>query len=278
MKHTTGGAADEAPTAIAQSTSDRGNRMPHVAQSGARSLAERRFFAAMTIALMAAMVLGFARTFILKPWFPEVQHLAAPEPYFLFHGLAFAAWFALLIVQAILVSTGNVRLHRQLGKLGAGLAVVMVLLGVLGALIAAARPTGFVGVTVPPLVFLVIPLMDMALFAIFVSLAIANRSDPQSHKRYMLLASIAVIEAAVARWPLEFIMSASSPIPGLGMTELLTCLFLVPIVAWDLASRGRVHAVTLWGGLALVAAMALRLPLASTDAWQAFARWAVGLV
>ena len=243
---------------------------------GAGVPGERRFFTAMSFVLLAAVVLGFGRTFFFAPWFPEARELAPPESFFFFHGIAAAAWFALLIVQAGLVSSGNVRRHRQLGRYGVALAAVIVVLGLYGALLAAGRPGGFIGAPAPPLLFLVVPVAAMTLFAVFVAMAIARRADPQSHKRFMLLASIAMIEAAVARWPFDF-MTQPSPVPGLGMFELVTCLFLVPLIAWDLVSRGRLHAVTLWGGLALVATLLLRLPLASTQAWQGFARWAVGL-
>lgn len=238
---------------------------------------ERRFFAAMSLVLLAAMVLGFGRTFFFKPWFPEAREFSPPEGFFFIHGIAAAAWFALLIAQAALVASGNVRRHRQLGKYGVALAVIIVVLGVYGGLLAAGRPGGFIGVPVPPLQFLVVPVAAITLFAAFVALAIVRRSDPQSHKRYMLLASISMIEAAVARWPFGF-MDPPSPLPGMQVWELVTCLFLVPLVIWDLVSRGRLHAVTLWGGLALLATLLLRLPLASTEAWQGFARWAVRLV
>jgi hypothetical protein len=36
------------------------------------------------------------------------------------------------------------------------------------------------------------------------------------------------------------------------------------MVVWDLASRGRVHPVTLWGGLVLIVAQPLRMMLAET--------------
>jgi len=109
----------------------------------------------------------------------------------------------------------------------------MVVLGVLGALTAARRATGFVGVPVPPLQFLVVPFVDMALFASFVALTIAKRGEPQSHKRWMLLATLNLLNAAVARWP--GVSTSSSPI----LSIALTGLFLVPIVIWDLKSRGR---------------------------------------
>ncbi len=240
--------------------------------------AERLFYLGLAAALTGAVFLGFARTFFLRQWFPEwARAHGAPETIFYVHGVVFAGWFLLLLVQPSLVTAGRVDLHRRLGVVGAGLAVAMVILGTVGALIAAGRPTGFVDVPVPPLQFLVVPLAIIALFGVFVTLAILNRRRPQSHKRYMMLASIALVEAGVARWPFA-VMAAPSPVPGFSTLELFVDLFLLPMVIWDLASRGRVHPVTLWGGLALIAAQPLRMMLAATPAWLAFAGWAVSLL
>jgi hypothetical protein len=244
----------------------------------ARWSAERRFYFGMSLALAAAVFLGFARTFFLRNWYPDwAQAHGAPETFFLVHGVFFVGWFLLLLVQPSLVAAGRLDLHRRLGRFGGALAVAMVVLGVVGALMAARRATGFVNVTAPSLVFLVVPLAVIALFALFVTLALVYRRNPQHHKRYMLLASIALIEAGVGRWPFGF-MRSPSPVPGLGMIEFCVDLFLVPMVIWDLAFRRRLHPVTLWGGLALIAMQLLRFPLAGTSAWMAFASWAVGLL
>jgi len=185
-------------------------------------------------------------------------------------GAAFTAWILLQVAQTSLVAAGRTDVHRKLGRWGVVLAAAMVVLGVMGSLIAARRPTGFVGVPAPPLQFLVVPLVDMALFASFVALAIAKRGEPQSHKRWMLLATLNLMNAAVARWP--GVSTSSSPILSIALTDL----FLVPIVIWDLKSRGRLHPVTLWGGLLLVVSQPLRIMLAGTTAWLAFARWVTG--
>jgi hypothetical protein len=58
----------------------------------------------------------------------------------------------------------------------------------------------------------------------------------------------------------------------------VSTLFVLPLVAWDLVTRGRLHPVTLWGGLLVVASGPLRLAIAFTDAWLAFAEAAVALV
>ena len=233
-------------------------------------LAERRFYSGLAVAMLATIVLGFARSFFFRSWFPE--HVAPSERLFYVHGLVFTAWCVLMVVQPLLVAAGRTDVHRRLGWAGAAVAVAMVVLGVYGSLVAARRPGGFFDVPVPPLEFLAVPLADMALFAAFVGLAIAWRRDVQSHKRLLVLASVNLLNAGVARWPFAFI--AAGPVPSLVITDL----FILALAAWDLASRGRLHPVTLWGGLAIVASQPLRAVLSGTEAWLSFARWAVGLL
>ena len=231
--------------------------------------AERVFYLTMAVAIFATVFVGFSRSFFLRPLFPLWPSPA--EPIFYVHGAVFTSWFALLVVQPWLISTDRRPLHRKLGVLGAAIAVLMVALGTFGALTAANRPGGFIGVPVPPLQFLVVPLFDMALFAVFVGLAVAKRGIPQTHKRLILLASITLLVAAVARWPV---------IRNTGLLAFFAVadLFLVPLLVWDFLSRGRVHAVTLVGGLTLLTSQALRLAISGTAAWLTFATWATGLV
>ena len=242
-----------------------------VAAGRAPGSLERRFFTGMALLVFAAVFLGFSRTYFLRPWFPASAARAPQESYFYyFHGVAFAAWFGLLVLQVSLVAKRRVDLHRRVGVFGAVLALAMVVLGVLGAILAARRPTGFVGIPIPALQFLIVPIADMVLFALFVGLAIAQRRNAQAHKRLMLIASISLITAAIARWP--FAIMAGGPPVFFGLTDL----FLVPIVAWDLSTRRRLHPVTLWGGLLLVVSQPLRLLLSGTAAWAKIAAWLTG--
>ncbi len=231
--------------------------------------AERRFFTGMALVVLATVFVGFARSFFLRPLFPGWP--SPREPIFYVHGVVFASWIAFLVVQVSLVNTGRTQLHRKIGPYGAALAVGMVILGTLGALIAAGRATGFVGIPVPPLQFLAIPIVDMALFASFVWLAISRRFDPPSHKRWMLLATFNLITAAIARWPG---VTQFGPLAFFAITDL----FIVALAVWDFRSGGRLHPVTLWGGLTIIVSQPLRLVLSGTDVWLAFARWATGLV
>lgn len=246
--------------------------------AGNHRVAERRFYTGTAFIMLAAVFLGFSRTFFLKHWFPGAAVLAPSEPFFFYvHGVCFTAWILLVVVQPLLVANRRVDLHRTLGWFGVGLAAAVVAVGAVGALIAARRPGGFIGVSLPPLQFLVVPLGDVALFTVFIVLAVVQRRDAQSHKRYMLLATIALLDAAVVRWPFGD-MTAGVVGPLWTRTDLCVDLFLVPMVIWDIVSRGRVHRVTLIGGLAVIASQPLRLMLSETNAWLRFAGWAVGLL
>lgn len=234
-----------------------------------RSLTERRFFTGMAFAILTSVLLGFARSFFLRPLFPG--HPSPSEPIFYLHGAVFMGWILLFVAQVSIVARGQIQLHKKIGLFGGALAVVMVVLGVMSALTAAGRATGFVGIPVPPLQFLAIPLFDMILFPAFVGLALIQRHNPQSHKRWMLLATLNLITAAIARWP---IVNTLGPLAYFGITDL----FVVALAVWDFRSRGRLHPVTLWGGLLLIISQPLRLVVSGTAGWLVFARWATGLI
>jgi hypothetical protein len=236
---------------------------PHAAS------AEHTFFTAMSVAILGGVCFGFLRTFFLRRWFPEVH--SASEPFFALHGLVFLGWYILLVVQSALVAQRRVALHRRLGVLGSVIATTMVILGLTATIIAARRPEGFINIPVPPLQFMAIPFVDMLLFPALIGTAFALRRDPQSHKRLMLIGSISLLAAAIARWPVG-VLEAGPP-AFFGLTDL----FLVPLVVWDLVTRRRLHPATLWGALALVVSQPLRLVLSGTGPWLAFARWLTAL-
>ena len=65
----------------------------------------------------------------------------------------------------------------------------------------------------------------------------------------------------IARWPI--VVDLGNPLVFFALTDL----FLIPLVIWDLRTRGRLHPVTLWAGLLLVVSQPLRLWLSGTEAW-----------
>jgi hypothetical protein len=232
----------------------------------ARWSAERAFYLGMALAIVLAVYVGFARSFFLRPLFPGWP--SPSEPIFYVHGIAFSAWCVLLVVQSGLVAGGHTALHRRLGVWGAALAGLMVALGTHAALVGARRPSGYIGVPVPALRFLAVPIFDMLLFGSFVALAIVRRRDSQAHKRWMLLATLNLVTAAIARWPG---VAGGSPLLFFALSDL----FLVPLLVWDWKTRGRLHPATAWGGAATLLSQPLRLVVSGTPAWLAFASWLV---
>ncbi|HWO88936.1 MAG TPA: hypothetical protein VNL98_07285 [Gemmatimonadales bacterium] len=243
--------------------------MATVMASSRRTSAEHRFFTGMALAILATVIVGFAPSFFLRPLFPGWP--SPPETIFYVHGAVFTAWVVLFVVQTSLVAGGRTGLHRKIGPSSAVLAAAMVVLGTLGALIAARRPTGFLGISVPPLQFLATPLFDIALFAAFTWLAIARRQNPQTHKRWMLLATVNLVTAAIAPWPG---VGPFGPVAFFALTDV----FVLPLAIWDFRTRGRLHPVTLWGGLLIIVSQPLRLVVSNTEGWLVFARWATGLL
>jgi len=224
---------------------------------------ERLFYSGMAVAIVITVFAGFARTYYLRPYFSDQSLI----PLLHLHGVVFTSWLLLLLVQTALIAARRTDLHRRLGIAGAVLAVLMVLVGTSTAIIRAKV------VEVPPgapspLAFLTVPLGDMLLFASLVGAGFYFRRRPDIHKRLMLVATIAILPAAVARLPFAFIQQFG-PLAFFGLSDL----FIVPCLIYDLFTRGRFHRATVLGGLALVISHPLRLVIGNTQAWLAFATW-----
>jgi hypothetical protein len=232
-----------------------------------------RQFAAWVAGLTVAVVLvGFSRSFFLRPFFAGAPDWAAKEAIFYAHGAIFAAWFGLLVVQVGLVRTRHLKLHRRLGYAGAALAALLVAAGVLAALRAANRTGGFIGVAVPSDQFLLLPLANMVQFGVFVALAVLWRRDAGRHKRLMLLGSISMLGAATARVS----PMLGLPVPGLDIAVFVALIGLM--LVWDYATERRLRADTLVGGAAVIAVNAGAVPLGASAVWLAIAHTLMSLV
>lgn len=238
---------------------------PSVTAQPVRVIPGRRFdhifFPAMALLILATVFVGFARSYYLA----GVFHAPLPSFIIHLHGAAFSCWILLLLAQTSLVATGNVGVHRRLGIAGFLLASLMVVLGVLAATDSLVREAGPAGRD--PKFFYIIPLTDMLIFATLIFLAFRNRSNAAAHKRLILIGTIALMIAAVARWPLALVHM--QPIRA----TLATYIFLLMLVAYDLWSTRRVHRATLWASAFLIFVQQIRIPIGQTAAWHAFASW-----
>ncbi len=228
---------------------------------------DRRLYILAAIVTPLIVLAGFARTYYLKPFFgtPDL-----PGRIVHLHGIVMTAWVLLFITQISLVATRRTRVHQRLGIAGGVLAALVVIVGVLTALFAAARGAS---PGPPALAFLIVPLGDMLIFSVLIGLALYFRRNLQVRKRLMLLAAINLLTPAIARIPLSFITNGG-PIAFFGLTDLVLLVFL----AYDTFKHRRLHPVFLWGSIFVIALQPLRLLLAGTSVWMNFAAALVALV
>src|SRR6185503_13171108 len=97
---------------------------------------DRRLYILAAIIIPLIVLAGFARTYYLKPFIvaPDL-----PGRIVHLHGIIMTSWVVLFIVQVFLVETRRTRVHRRLAIFGSVLAGLIVIVGILTALYAAAR-------------------------------------------------------------------------------------------------------------------------------------------
>lgn len=228
---------------------------------------DRRLYILAAILTPLIVLAGFARTYYLKPLFNTPN---LPGRIVHLHGIIMTAWVILFVTQISLVATRRTKIHQRLGIFGGVLAALIVVVGILTALFAAARGAS---PGPPALSFLIIPIGDMVIFAVLIGLALYFRRKLDVHKRLMLLAAINLLTPAIARIPLDFITN-NGPLAFFGLTDLC----LLACVAFDTIKHRRLHPVFLWGSIFLIVMQPLRLLLAGTNAWINFAAALVRLV
>jgi FtsH-binding integral membrane protein len=233
-----------------------------VASNAARpARADSMFFSGMALAMAAVVFTGFAPTWFLRFYFQPPEPLSQLR---VIHGVAFTLWVLLFIAQTSLVAANRRDIHRKLGWWGAGLAIVMLVLGWMAAMDSLRRgATPVPGLS--PASFFVVPTSALALFALFVLLGILNRKRPDHHKRYMLMSMNVLLVPAVARIFLQ------TKIPALLAGFAVSDVFLLVLMAYDYHLRGRVNRATWIAAAILIASEPGRVIIGQTHWWQAFA-------
>jgi uncharacterized membrane protein YozB (DUF420 family) len=222
---------------------------------------DHRFFTGMALVIVLTAFVGFAPSYYLRSF-----SAAAPLTTLVhLHGALATSWILLFLGQTSLVSAGRTDLHRRLGIAGIVVATLFVVVGYFTAITAARN-----GVTPPggppPLGFLAVPLGTLLSFAILAAVGISQRRHRDTHKRLMLLATIAMITPAFARF--RWFGPGGPPVAIGG-----TCLLVVACLVYDRSTRGCVHPAFLWGGVLLMLSLPARFALTQSDAWLEVARW-----
>jgi hypothetical protein len=218
------------------------------------------FFSVVFALIFISVFIGFARTYFLA----GVFRAPLPATVIHVHGAVFSCWVLLLLVQTALVSAHRVDIHRRLGVFGFCLAVPIVILGVLAATNALVRNSAH---GVDPRFFYIIPISQIFISAVLIFFAFVTRSNSAIHKRLILIASVSLLTAAFARWPLPFLQ-------GKPVAAMLTSYsFLVALALYDVWSTHKVQRATLIGSAFLIFVELICVPLGHSAAWLDFAGW-----
>lgn len=209
---------------------------------------------------------GFAKTF----YFHGIFFNSALSNLLVMHGITMTLWFAVFITQVGLNVRGRNDLHRRFGIVAGALAALVVVLG-----IAVTIESGRRGISpapeVPVLAFMAVPLFDIAIFAGFVAVALAYRRQPEVHKRLMLLATLSILTAPIARIPLDFIREGGLP----AFFGIMVGLVIIAAVIDTVRSR-KLHKAMVWGVAIIILSVPLRIMIATTEPWMRAMAWLVG--
>ena len=207
---------------------------------------EGHFHAGMAWLFVLVAVSGFApRSFAIV-----AGKMALPPLVVHLHAAVMASWVVLLAVQATLSLAGRMDLHRKWGF--ASLVVAPLVLIMLIA-VTVVRQNDAAGTPGAPVVnnILFLQIRSILLFPTFFIWALrTRRTDPQTHKRMMLFATLMLLDAAIAR--MSWLPYNQFPRSYLAV-HLYLLLLLVPALLHDVLRLGRIHRAWLWG-------LALTLP------------------
>ncbi len=221
------------------------------------------FYILVAITSLLVVIAGFSSTYV-SPMLSGVTF----RPLVHLHGFLYIMWILLFIFQPWLIRKGNRDLHRKIGTGGFILAALMIIAGVFVSITGAKldSPTLAVG-GLQPKQFLLIPLTDMLLFGSFIGLALGNLKQTEYHKRFMLLATLAILPAAFGR--LGNLLGITNPIVLLLMNESL----LLIAIFYDWRMKHKIHRAYLIGGTFMLLVHIFRFPLAATGTWKSVGEW-----
>jgi hypothetical protein len=209
-----------------------------------RTLYGRRIHVFMAGLFVALAVVGFApkSSAILS------GELPVPPPVIHVHAALMVAWLALLLTQTLLMANGRPETHKRLGLIAVALGPCLIA-GMIAATIWKFEVSIAQGAKGPAANILLLQIRGIAYFALFFIWGVlARRKDPETHKRMMILATLVIVPAALARmtW-----LPSGFP-QTFDIMHVYMLLLLTPAIVHDLVRLGRPHKAYIAGVAALL--------------------------
>jgi hypothetical protein len=226
-----------------------------------------RFHTVLAVVAIAMAVCAFAPS-IVDP----VGRRGPLMPLVVAHASFMAAWLALFFTQARLVAHGRLTAHKKVGFIPIPVWAGIVGTGYATTIEMARRGFDLSGdLSRPPASAMdqtVFQFGALLLFTGLVALALLLRRRPEAHKRLMTLATLQVLMTAPLAHLVGHFGLPGIILPAWGVAVALT------LMAHDRRSRGRIHPVSLCGGVGLVVVNNLQYAvIGPSRTWQQLVAW-----
>jgi hypothetical protein len=181
--------------------------------------------------MVTIVLIGFGPTYFV----PLLRGTLAIPMVVRVHALVFLGWMTLMMAQVIVAARGIIRLHRRIGRWGIAYGCAVIAMGlIVGPASAVIKFRAGVWTRDRAAGSLLVNFGDMVSFAAWFGAAIWYRARPEVHKRLMVVATVVLLFAALARW--TFVGS------GLARAGIwLSPIFIGMVHDW--ITRRRVHPV-----------------------------------
>lgn len=168
--------------------------------SSSKPVVERYFYSIAILLLLGLTVIGFQLFYFHGRMYPGQPLIPPIKTLIITHGVAMSLWMLLSLTQPFLIASGNRRMHMALGKVAAVIAVCLAVLGLkMGIASCKVAPPDLMYGPLTPKQFMIVPVGDILMFALFMTTGVVWRKRPEIHKPMMFLASLAAVGAAIAR-------------------------------------------------------------------------------
>ncbi len=223
------------------------------------------YFFLIAIVGLFAVFIGFAKTFIIPS---SLGTFSAPHVVYIHGALAFS-WVFLFFIQTYLINSSKYRLHMTLGFLGvliaSATAFTMLPVGIyavqkeleLG--LGDTAISSFLGVVTSAIMFLSL-----------VIAGIVNRTNGETHKRLMLLATLVML------WPAWFRFRHYFPSvdrPDIWFAVVLADIWILISCIWDRWKNGRVHSIFKYVGAFIILEHSFEVVYFDNSTWQEVAKY-----
>lgn len=206
------------------------------------------FFLIYACVLMALIFAGFGSHAMVN-----TEVLPPVSPVVIFHATFMLSWFSLFIIQAGLIRKRQAAFHQRLGMASIFIAAGVVVSGILIMISGYERTGDFLVMSVN--------CVSLACFAVLYVLAIARRKQADSHKRLILMSSLALMSPAFGR------LCHAAGIHDIFAMFMWTSS-LIPLILYDMQRWQRMHVATAIGSMLILIGIAVIFMLGYMDIWS----------